>query len=222
MSTANAVPPVHAEASSPAASLSPGAAPASPRGASLLVWMDMEMSGLDPATCRPLEIATLITDADLEIIAEGPSLIIHQSDEVLAAMDKWNTEHHGDSGLTAAVRASTISEAEAEQATLDFLAAYLDPRVSPLCGNTISQDRRFLRRYMARLDEFFHYRSVDISTIKELVRRWYALAPPAKQTTHRALDDIKESVEELRWYKKVVFRDSPRLGEIGIAAQSDD
>lgn len=192
----------------------------SPRGANLLVWMDMEMSGLDPATCRPLEIATLITDADLEIIAEGPSLIIHQPDEVLAAMDKWNTEHHGDSGLTAAVRASTITEAQAEQATLDFLAGWLDPRVSPLCGNTISQDRRFLRRYMARLDEFFHYRSVDISTIKELVRRWYGLAPPAKQTTHRALDDIKESVEELRWYKRVVFRTSPLLGEIGLASTS--
>lgn len=181
------------------------------RGASLLVWLDMEMSGLDPATCRPLELATIVTTAELEIVAEGPSLIIHQSDEVLDAMDAWNTEHHGASGLTAAVKASTVSEAEAEAQTLAFLSQHLDPRVSPLCGNTISQDRRFLRRYMPALDEFFHYRSVDISTIKELVRRWYGISSPPKQTTHRALDDIRESIEELRWYRQTVFRDAPLL-----------
>lgn len=181
------------------------------RGASLLVWLDMEMSGLDPATCRPLELATIVTTAELEIVAEGPSLIIHQSDEVLDAMDAWNTEHHGASGLTAAVKASTVSEAEAEAQTLAFLSQHLDPRVSPLCGNTISQDRRFLRRYMPALDEFFHYRSVDISTIKELVRRWYGISSPPKQTTHRALDDIRESIEELRWYRQTVFRDVPLL-----------
>lgn len=191
------------------ASATPKPEPA--RGASLLVWLDMEMSGLDPAICRPLEIATIVTTAELEIVAEGPSLIIHQPDHVLDAMDAWNTEHHGSSGLTAAVKASTISEAEAEAQTLAFLAKYLDPRVSPLCGNTISQDRRFLRRYMPALDEFFHYRSVDISTIKELVRRWYGLSSPPKQTTHRALDDIRESIEELRWYRQAVFRDAPLL-----------
>ncbi|HRE89605.1 MAG TPA: oligoribonuclease [Myxococcota bacterium] len=185
--------------------------PEAPRGASLLVWLDMEMSGLDPAVCRPLEIATIVTTAELEIVAEGPSLIIHQSDELLAAMDAWNTEHHGSSGLTAAVRASTVSEQDAERQTLAFLSEYLDPRVSPLCGNTISQDRRFLRRYMPALDEFFHYRSVDISTIKELVRRWYGVSAPPKQTTHRALDDIRESIEELRWYRQAVFREVPVL-----------
>lgn len=187
------------------------APPKPPRGAALLVWLDMEMSGLDPAICRPLEIATIVTTAELEIVAEGPSLIIHQSDELLLAMDAWNTEHHGASGLTAAVKASTISEGEAERQTLAFLAEHLDAKVSPLCGNTISQDRRFLRKYMPALDEFFHYRSVDISTIKELVRRWYGLSSPPKQTTHRALDDIRESIEELRWYRQTVFRDVPLL-----------
>lgn len=181
------------------------------RDPTLLVWLDMEMSGLDPATCRPLEIATIVTNANLDIVAEGPSLIIHQPDDVLDAMDAWNTEHHGSSGLTAAVKASTISETEAETLTIAFLAEHLDAKVSPLCGNTISQDRRFLRRYMPALDEFFHYRSVDISTIKELVRRWYGVSSPPKQTSHRALDDIRESIEELRWYKKTVFRDTPFL-----------
>jgi len=188
-----------------------------PRGASLLVWLDMEMTGLDPETCRPIELATIVTDPDLEIVALGPNLVIHQSDALLATMDQWNTEHHGQSGLIEAVRRSTVTEAEAMEATLAFLREHLDARVSPCCGNSIAQDRRFLRRYMPELDEFFHYRSVDISTLKELVRRWYNLVPPEKKTAHRALDDIKESIDELRWYKKVVFRNSPLLGEIGIA-----
>lgn len=174
----------------------------------LLVWLDMEMSGLDPDKCRPLEIATLITNPALEIVAEGPNLVIHQSDEILAAMDAWNTEHHGDSGLTASVRASTLSEAAAEAETLAFLSQWLDPGVSPLCGNSIGQDRRFLRRYMPTLDAFFHYRNVDISTIKELVRRWYGTTAPPKKTAHRALDDIKESVEELVWYRQNAFKES--------------
>ncbi len=181
------------------------------RDPTLLVWLDMEMSGLDPATCRPLEVATIVTNAALEIVAEGPNLVIHQPDEVLAAMDAWNTQHHGDSGLTAAVRASAIGEREAELQTIAFLAQYLPPGASPLCGNTISQDRRFLRRYMPELDGFFHYRSVDISTIKELVRRWYGLSSPPKATAHRALDDIRESIDELRWYRQVVFRDEPAV-----------
>ena len=190
---------------------------APPRGHTLLVWLDMEMTGLDPATCGPIELATIVTDADLEIVAEGPNLVIHQPDELLAAMDSWNTEHHGQSGLTAAVRASTISVRDAMEQTLAFLREHLDPGVSPCCGNSIAQDRRFLRKYMPELDAFFHYRSVDISAIKELVRRWYAIKPPEKQSAHRALDDIKESIEELRWYRNVVFRDAPKLGEIGIA-----
>jgi len=177
----------------------------------------MEMTGLDPETCRPIELATIVTNADLEIIAEGPNLVIHQSDELLATMDSWNTEHHGQSGLTEAVRRSTVTEAQAMEQTLAFLREHLDPQVSPCCGNSIAQDRRFLRRYMPALEDFFHYRSVDISTIKELVRRWYNLVPPEKKTAHRALDDIKESIDELRWYQKVVFRNSPLLGEIGIA-----
>ena len=188
-----------------------------PRGASLLVWLDMEMSGLEPATCRPLELATVITNADLEVVAEGPNLVIHQADEVLAAMDSWNTDPHGKSGLTEAVRRSSISEEEAMRLTLAFLREHVDPRVSPCCGNSIAQDRRFLRRYMRELDDHFHYRSVDISTIKELVRRWYGLTPPEKNSAHRALDDIHESIEELRWYRKVVFRGTPLLGEVGIA-----
>ncbi len=179
------------------------------RGTDMLVWLDMEMSGLDPATCRPLEIATIVTNGALEVIAEGPNLIIHQPDEVLAAMDAWNTEHHGQSGLSDAVRKSTISEREAELQTLAFIAQHVEPRVSPLCGNTISQDRRFMRRYMPELDNYLHYRSVDISTIKELVRRWYGLQSPPKKTAHRALDDIRESIDELRWYRKTVFRDIP-------------
>jgi oligoribonuclease len=179
------------------------------RGLDMLVWLDMEMSGLDPATCRPLEIATIVTNGALEVIAEGPNLIIHQPDEVLAAMDAWNTEHHGQSGLTDAVRKSTISEREAELQTLAFISQFVDARVSPLCGNTISQDRRFMRRYMPELENHLHYRSVDISTIKELVRRWYGLQSPPKKTAHRALDDIRESIDELRWYREKVFRDVP-------------
>lgn len=192
-----------------------------PRGASLLVWLDMEMTGLEPATCRPIELATVVTNAELEVVAEGPNLVIHQPDEVLAAMDSWNTDHHGKSGLTEAVRRSTVTEEQAMRETLDFLRQHVDPKVSPCCGNSIGQDRRFLRRYMRELDDWFHYRSVDISTIKELVRRWYGLAPPEKQSAHRALDDIHESIAELRWYREVVFRGVPLLGEVGLAGSGD-
>jgi len=173
-----------------------------------LVWIDMEMSGLEPDSCVPLEIATVVTNGALEVIAEGPNLVIHQPQSVLDAMDKWNTEHHGDSGLTAAVQASTISCLEAELETLAFLEKWVQPGTSPLCGNSVGQDRRFMRVYMPRLEAFFHYRLIDISTIKELVKRWYAFAPPVKQTTHRALDDILESIDELRWYRRAIFRDA--------------
>lgn len=172
-----------------------------------LVWMDLEMSGLDPDRCQILEIATLVTDADLEIVAEGPDLVVHQPDEVLDAMDEWCTTHHGQSGLTAAVRASTISQDEAEAHTLEFLKAHTAAGRSPLCGNSIWQDRRFLARHMPKLDGFLHYRLVDVSTIKELTRRWYpTLEPVAKRESHRALDDIRESIAELRHYRAHVFR----------------
>lgn len=174
-----------------------------------LVWLDMEMSGLDPATCRPLEIATIITDDELNVLAEGPNLVIHQRDDLLAAMDDWNTKQHAASGLVEMVKRSTITEAEAEEQTLAFIAQWTAAGESPLCGNSIAQDRRFLRRYMPRLDAHLHYRNIDISTLKELARRWYSVEPPAKRTTHRALDDIRESIEELRFYRDGLFRAVP-------------
>jgi oligoribonuclease len=171
-----------------------------------LIWLDMEMTGLDPDTDHVLEIATLITDGELELVAEGPDLVVHQPDAVLDAMGDWCREHHGASGLTAAVRASTVSLAEAEARTLEFLRRHCGPGTVPLCGNTIGQDRRFLVRHMPELERFFHYRSVDVSTIKELVRRWYPKLPSVpKAESHRALDDIRESVAELRWYRQHVF-----------------
>ena len=171
-----------------------------------LVWLDMEMSGLDPATCRPLEMATIVTDSDLKILAEGPNLVIHQPDEVLDAMDPWNTSHHAESGLTESVRNARMSCAQAEAMTLQFLRDWTHPGRSPLCGNSIGQDRRFLRRYMADLNRHFHYRIIDISSLKELAVRWYGIEPPAKKESHRALDDIRESIEELRFYRRVIFR----------------
>jgi oligoribonuclease len=179
-----------------------------PFSADHLVWLDMEMTGLDPATCVPLEIAVLVTNGALEVLAEGPNLIIHQPDAVLDGMDAWNTEHHGQSGLTAASRASTVSLADAEREVLAFLSGWVRPGASPLCGNSIAQDRRFLVAYLPDLEKFFHYRNIDVSTVKELVRRWYAVAPPAKQGAHRALDDIRESIAELRWYRDAAFREA--------------
>ncbi len=171
-----------------------------------LVWMDLEMSGLDPDHCAILEIATIITDAELGIIAEGPDLVIHQSDAVLDAMDEWCTQHHGDSGLTAAVKASTVSLVDAEAQTLAFIDQHCGPRQAPLCGNTIWQDRRFLLRHMPTLEAHLHYRLVDVSTIKELARRWYPkLEAPKKSESHRALDDIRESIAELRFYRERLF-----------------
>jgi oligoribonuclease len=171
-----------------------------------LIWLDMEMTGLDPDTELVLEIATLITDAQLQVIAEGPELVIHQPDEVLDAMGQWCRDHHGASGLTEASRRSTLDVTEAERLTLAFIEAHCKPGESPLCGNTIGQDRRFLVRHMPTLDRFFHYRSVDVSTLKELCRRWYPTLPGvAKTETHRALDDIRESLAELRYYREHVF-----------------
>ncbi len=165
------------------------------------------MSGLDPDVCKILEIATLVTDAELELVAEGPEIVVHQPDEVLDAMDEWCTNHHGESGLTAGVRASTTSLAEAEAQTLAFLEPLCTAGASPLCGNSIWQDRRFISRYMPKLDAFLHYRMIDVSTVKELSRRWYpdAKAPPKGQS-HRALDDIRESIAELKFYRETVFK----------------
>jgi oligoribonuclease len=173
-----------------------------------LVWLDLEMSGLDPQQCVILEIATIVTDADLRVIAEGPVLAIHQPESVLEAMDDWNREHHAASGLSARVRTSTHSVADAEAATLAFVQRYCTERSSPLCGNSIHHDRRFLARYMPRFDAYLHYRNVDVSTIKELVRRWYPNGPaaPEKKHAHLALDDIRESIDELRFYREHIFR----------------
>lgn len=167
----------------------------------------MEMSGLDPECCRILEIATIITDGDLKVLAEGPDLVVHQPDEVLDAMDEWCTRHHGDSGLTEQVRASTLDEAEAERLTLEFVQQWTEPQQSPLCGTSVFQDRRFIANYMPRLFDFLHYRLIDVASVRELARRWHPqLKPPTKLDTHRALDDIRESIEELRFYQAELFR----------------
>lgn len=173
-----------------------------------LIWIDLEMTGLDPERDRILEIATVVTDKDLNILAQGPALVIHQPEEVLAQMGEWCQTHHAASGLLKAVRQSTITEREAELKTLEFLKAWVPPGASPMCGNTICQDRRFLARYMPELERFFHYRNLDVSTLKELVKRWKpeALSGFEKRNTHRALDDILESIEELRHYRKTLFK----------------
>jgi len=176
-----------------------------------LVWIDLEMSGLDPDRERILEIATVITNADLEVIAMGPDLAIHQPDALLDRLDDWNRRQHGESGLLERVRTSTLDEAEAERRTLAILEEHCERGVAPLAGNSVSHDRRFLRRYMPKIDAFLSYRIVDVSTLKELVQRWhpeiFAACPP-KKDAHRALDDILESIEELRYYRRTVFRDA--------------
>lgn len=173
-----------------------------------LVWMDLEMTGLDPKTCFIIEIASIVTDKDLNLIAQGPSLVIHQPQPVLDAMDDWNKKHHGESGLMEAVQKSTTSLEEAEKQTLAFISQYSKAKSSPLCGNTIYQDRRFLIEYMPTLENYLHYRLVDVSTIKELVKRWYGpeFQSPQKKQKHKALDDILETIEELKFYRKMVFK----------------
>lgn len=173
-----------------------------------LVWIDLEMTGLDPERERIIEMATLVTDSDLKLVAEGPVIAVHQPDSLLDAMDEWCTRTHGESGLTQRVRESRITEAEAERQTLEFLKQYLEPGQSPLCGNSIGQDRRFLVKYMPELEAFFHYRNLDVSTIKELARRWRpeVLKGVKKKSSHLALDDIRDSIEELRHYRAHFFR----------------
>jgi oligoribonuclease len=179
----------------------------------VLVWIDMEMTGLDPERERIIEIATILTDGNLTEIAVGPELVIHQGDEILAAMDDWNTSHHGSSGLTARVKESALTEADADAQTVAFINAHVSAKDRPvIAGNSIHQDRRFIRRYMPALEKRLHYRMVDVSTVKELARRWYpqviAKQPPKKET-HRALDDVRESIDELRYYRAQVFLAPP-------------
>lgn len=168
-----------------------------------LIWIDLEMTGLNPDTDRIIEIATIVTDKDLEWVAEGPVLAIHQTNEVLTGMDTWNTRQHGQSGLTKRVQDSTVTEREAEIATLQFLAQHVPPNSSPMCGNSICQDRRFLYRHMPELERYFHYRNLDVSTLKELARRWApaVLEGYTKGSTHLALDDVRDSINELRHYR---------------------
>ncbi|MCC6715731.1 MAG: oligoribonuclease [Gammaproteobacteria bacterium] len=172
-----------------------------------LIWIDLEMTGLNPDADHIIEIATVVTDPRLDIVAEGPVLAIHQGDAVLAAMDEWNTTQHARSGLVARVRASTITTEQAEEQTMAFLARFVPARTSPMCGNSICQDRRFLFRLMPRLEKFFHYRNLDVSTVKELVRRWAPNVPLyEKNSSHLALNDIRDSIEELRHYRSQYFR----------------
>ena len=172
-----------------------------------LIWIDLEMTGLEPERDVIIEIATLVTDEQLNILAEGPSLAIHHAEDVLAGMDDWNQKHHSASGLLERVRASALDMAAAEQQTLAFLRQWNQAASSPICGNSICQDRRFLARHMPRLEAFFHYRNLDVSTLKELARRWYPALPKfEKAGTHRALDDIRASLDELRYYRENLLR----------------
>jgi oligoribonuclease len=178
-----------------------------PADANNLIWIDMEMSGLVPDTDRILEIALLLTDAQLNVVAEGPVLVLHQPDEVLAAMDSWNTGVHGKSGLVDKVKASRLDEATVEAQMLAFLVEHVPTGVSPMCGNSICQDRRFLARWMPKLEAWFHYRNVDVSTLKELVKRWKPEAAKGlmKEGKHEAMADILDSIEELKFYRKTIM-----------------
>ena len=175
-----------------------------------LIWLDMEMTGLNPDTDKIIEMAVVITDSQLNMVAESPVFVVHQSDEVIAGMDAWNTSTHTRSGLIAKVRASTLDEAAAEAAMLAFLQTYTPKRVSPMCGNSICQDRRFMARWMPTLEEHFHYRNLDVSTLKELVKRWRPELAKGltKHGKQEALTDIYESIEEMKYYRQHFIRDT--------------
>ncbi|OUR73443.1 oligoribonuclease [Methylophaga sp. 41_12_T18] len=169
-----------------------------------LIWIDLEMTGLDTNNDAIIEIATIVTDADLNVIAEGPILAIKQSDERLAAMDEWNTRQHGNSGLVKRVKDSSLNEADAERQTIEFLAEHVPAGVSPMCGNSICQDRRFMARCMPELEAYFHYRNLDVSSLKELARRWAPKVEKSfkKKSSHLAMDDVKDSIRELQHYRE--------------------
>ncbi|MFB2539639.1 MULTISPECIES: oligoribonuclease [unclassified Acinetobacter] len=173
-----------------------------------LIWIDLEMTGLDTDNDKIIEIATIVTDVNLNILAEGPVLAIHQPDTVLNAMDEWNTRQHGQSGLVERVRRSQLSVQDAEQQTLQFLKKWVDAKASPMCGNSICQDRRFMHRLMPELEQFFHYRNLDVSSIKELAKRWRPeiMQDLKKGASHLAMDDIRDSIRELKYYREYFFR----------------
>jgi oligoribonuclease len=173
-----------------------------------LVWLDMEMTGLDPERERIIEVAVVVTEPDLTVVAEGPVLVIHQPDSLLDAMDSWNRSTHSKSGLTAKVKASAMTEEQAQDELIAFLSQYVPAGKSPLCGNTVSQDRRFMFKYMPKLEQFFHYRTIDVSTLKELARRWKPelLKGFEKRSKHEALADIYESIDELKYYREVFIK----------------
>lgn len=173
-----------------------------------LIWIDLEMTGLDPENDLIIELATVVTDKDLNILAEGPEMAIRQDESALAGMDDWNQQHHGDSGLIDKVRQTNINEAEAERQTLVFLENWVPHNSSPMCGNSICQDRRFLYRCMPKLESYFHYRNLDVSTLKELAQRWSPILLKGfkKKSSHRALDDILESIDELKYFRTHFIR----------------
>lgn len=179
-----------------------------------LIWIDLEMTGLDPDIHRIIEIATIVTDGELNVLEEGPVLAIHQPEEVMAGMNKWCVKQHNASGLVKRVQDSEVSEREAEKATLKFLAKHAKKGASPMCGNSVHQDRRFLRKYMPELEAFFHYRLLDVSTLKELAKRWSPKVYDAfdKEGSHLALDDIKESIDELKHYRKYFINEKSSEG----------
>ena len=180
-----------------------------PQNPANLIWIDMEMTGLSPENDRIIEVALVVTDAELNTLAEAPVLVVHQSDAVLDGMDSWNKGTHGKSGLIDKVKASALDEAVVEEQMIAFLKEYVAERTSPMCGNSICQDRRFLARHMPRLEAYFHYRNLDVSTIKELAKRWRPGLPEGfkKASKHEALADIYESINELKYYREHFFRD---------------